>query len=177
MKKLAAALALTGLAHGAMAQNLRPGLWEITNRVSSESGKMESAMQQMQQQMAAMPPEQRKMMQDAMARQGMAMGPAGAVRMCFTKEMVERNEVPAQQGDCRTTLQPRSGNTVKMSFTCTTPPSSGEGQITFASPEAYSVKMAMTTTAQGKSEKMNMDASGKWLGADCGAVKPAAPRR
>lgn len=177
MNKLLAAAAFAALALPAAAQNLKPGLWEITNRVSSDSGKMESAMQQMQQQMASMPPEQRKMMQDMMAKQGVSMGPGGAVRMCFTKEMVERNEVPAQQGDCRTTTQPRNGNTMKMSFTCATPPSSGEGQITFTSPEAYSVKMAMTTTAQGKPEKMNMDAAGKWIAADCGNVRPPPQKR
>jgi hypothetical protein len=67
---------------------------------------------------------------------------------------------------------------MKISFTCTNPVSSGEGQITFAGPEAYTMKMAMNTVAQGKPEKYNMDASGKWLSADCGAIKPkGAPKK
>jgi hypothetical protein len=38
--------------------------------------------------------------------------------------------------------------------------------------------MAMQTTAQGRPEKVNMDGAGKWLSADCGAVKPmAAPAK
>jgi len=173
---LLAALAMGAFAVGASAQNLKPGLWEITNNMKTSSGEMEKSMAQMQQQMASMPPEQRKMVEKMMVERGMKMG-AGtgggmSVKMCMTKEMVERNEIPAKQGDCKTTTQQRSGNTIKMAFTCTNPPSSGEGTYTIQSPEAYTMKMAVKSTIQGKPETMNMDASGKWLAADCGSIKP-----
>jgi len=169
------AAALAAFASTAGAQSLKPGLWEITNRMQTGSGQMEQQMAEMQKQMANMPPDQRKMVEEMMAKQGVKVGAGGAmtVKVCMTKEMVEKNELPAQQGDCKTTQQPRAGNTMKMAFTCTNPPSSGEGQVTFASPEAYSMKMAVNTTVQGKPEKVNMDGSGKWLGADCGSIKPA----
>jgi hypothetical protein len=94
----------------------------------------------------------------------------------MTREMVERNEVPPpQQGDCKSSASPRVGNTQKISFSCTQPPSSGEGQITYTSNEAYTMKMVTTTTVKGKPEKMTLDGSGKWLSADCGAVKPVGP--
>ncbi|MES2127992.1 MAG: hypothetical protein V4463_12025, partial [Pseudomonadota bacterium] len=32
----------------------------------------------------------------------------------------------------------------------------------------------VTSNRKGKPETMHMDASGKWLGADCGNVKPFA---
>ncbi len=164
------------------AQTMKPGLWEINNKMHTSGGQMEQGMAQMQQQMASMPPEQRKMMQDMMARQGVSTGAGGAaamaVKVCMTKEMAERNEIPAQQDGCKHTASPRSGNTMKMSFICTDPPSSGDGQVTFASSEAYTMKMTMNTVVQGKPEKVNMDASGKWLSADCGAIKPmASPRK
>ena len=43
-----------------------------------------------------------------MAKQGVQTGsgsPGGGMSMkiCMTREMVERNEIPAQQGDCKTT--------------------------------------------------------------------------
>ncbi len=176
---LAAALAAFSCAAGA--QSLQPGLWEITQKMQTGSGQMEQQMAQAQKQMAAMPPDQRKMMEEMMAKQGVKMGPGGpaggmSVKICMTREMAERSEVPAQQrGDCKTTQQSRTGNTMKMAFTCTNPPSSGEGQVTFTSPQAYSMKMAVNTVVQGRPEKMNMDGSGKWLGADCGNVKPMAP--
>lgn len=165
----------------ALAQNAKPGLWEIHQKMGG-SAEIDKAMAQMQQQMASMPPAQRKQMQDMMAKQGMSMGGAGggiSVKMCMTKEMAERNEMPqAQQGDCKSSTSPRVGNTQKISFVCTQPPSSGEGQITFTSSESYTLKMVTTTSVKGKPEKMTLDGSGKWLWADCGAVKPmTAPKK
>lgn len=177
---LVAGLLAAGAAAGA--QTLKPGLWQITQNTQG-SGQMAQAMADMSKQMAAMPPEQRKMMQEMMARQGVQMGPAGAgggmaVKVCMTKEMVERNAVPSQQGDCKTTQQSRSGNTMKVAFACTNPPSRGEGEVTMAGPEAYSSKMSVTTTVDGKPQKMDIHSTGKWLAADCGAVKPmAAPKK
>lgn len=140
---------------------------------------MDDAMAQMQREMANMPPDQRRMMQEMMAKQGMQMGtaPGGgmSVRMCMTREMVERSEFPAQHGDCRTTQQARSGNTIKMAYTCRNPPSSGTGQVTIQSPEAYTMTMNVSSTVGGKTETMSMAGSGKWLSADCGSVKPMAP--
>lgn len=176
----AALLAGAGTATVALAQqNLKPGLWEITNRMQSAGGQMENQMAEMQKQMASMPPEQRKMMEDMMARQGVQMGkgPAGGMstRVCLTREMIERNEVSQQRQDCKSTTHARTSNSVKMSFTCTNPKSSGEGQITYTSPEAYSMKMVVNTEVEGRTDKVNMDTTGKWLGADCGNLKPAAP--
>lgn len=171
---LVAGLLAAGAAAGA--QTLKPGLWQITHDTQG-SGEMAQAMTEMRKQMAAMPPEQRKMMQDMMAKQGMqipsaAPGGGMVVKICMTREMVDRNAIPSQQGDCRTTQQSRSGSTMKVAFACTNPPSRGEGEVTIASPEAYSSKMSVTTTVEGKPQKMDMHTSGKWLGADCGAVKP-----
>jgi len=177
----AALLGLSAAGTSAIAQQMKPGLWEITNRVQSQGGQggqMQDQMSQMQQQMKNMPPEQRKMIEDMLAKQGVQMGRGGpggmSVKICMTREMVERNELPSQRGDCKTTRQQRSGNTMNMAFTCTNPPSSGEGQVTFASPESYTMKMVVNTQVEGQSERVNMDATGKWLGADCGSVKPMA---
>ncbi len=181
MKKTTRAIAcLIGVsAFGAQAQTMKPGLWEMQTKMQSGSGEIEKAMAQMQQQMASMTPEQRKMMQDMMSKQGVGIGAGGAggpggmsVKICMTKEMVERNEIPAQQGDCKNTSSARSGNTMKFAFSCTKPPSSGEGEVTFVSPQAYTSKMTINTTASGKPERMNMESQGKWVSAECGAIKP-----
>jgi hypothetical protein len=177
-----ACLLVTAWAGCASAQNIKPGLWEFTTQISGGSGQMSDAMAKAQKQMESMPPEQRKMMQDMMAKQGVQMGTSAGggmtVKVCMTQEMVDRNEVSSHQGDCTHTNSPRMGNTMKFSFVCTKPPSSGEGQVTFSSPEAYSMKMTTTSTARGTPEKMDMQNSGHWLGSDCGNVKPLAmPKR
>ena len=168
---------IAGAAVPAAAQTLKPGLWEVTNKMQGGSGQMQNAMSEMQKHMASMPPEQRKMMEQQMAKSGVKMGaggPAGgmSVQVCMTREMVEKNDLPSQQGDCKTTSQGRSGNTMKMAFACTNPPSSGDGQVTFNSPESYTSKMNVSTQVDGKPEKISMEGTGKWLAADCGNVKP-----
>jgi hypothetical protein len=175
-KTLIAALAAGALAVPAWAQSMKPGLWEISNKASG--GQQEQAMAQLQQQLAQMPPEQRKQMEAMMAQRGMRIAPAGggmAMRVCMTREMVERNEVPTREG-CTSTRQQRGGNTIKVAFTCASPPSSGEGEVSFT-PESYTSHMVVKSKAQGREDTMVVDATGKWLQADCGDVKPITPRK
>lgn len=179
MKQLVATLTalgcalLTGTAL-AQTQKMRPGLWEHSFTMKSQSGQMEKAMSDMQQQMASMPPEQRKMMEDMMAKQGMSMATDGrSVKMCITKEQAERDELPQQDGSCTQQVMQRTSNMIKVKFTCTgNPPASGETEVTFSGPTAYTGKSVINTVVDGKPERMTMDQSGKWLSADCGNVKP-----
>ena len=169
-------LAISCAATGAQAQNLKPGLWEINSTMQSDSGEMEKSIADMQKQMAAMPPEQRQIMQEMMARQGVRMGSSGPgaidIKVCMTREMVERNEIATPQGDCKNTYAPRSGNAMKMSFVCTDPPSSGQGQVNFLNPQAYTTKLTVNTRVNGKDEKVSMDGQAKWLASECGTIKP-----
>jgi len=173
-----AAAVLAACSLGASAQqSMKPGLWEISNKMGG-SPEMDQAMAKMQAQMASMPPEQRKMMQDMMAKQGVNIGTSASgamsVKICITQEMIDNNELSAPAGDCKTTSSPRVGNSMKLSYVCTKPPSSGEGQVTFAGPEAFNSRMTVNTTASGKTEKMTLEGQGKWLSAECGAIKPVA---
>ena len=170
--------AAAAFATTASAQTLKPGLWEVTNKMQG-GGEMGAAMAQAQKEMANMPPEQRKMMEQMMAKHGVKMGAGGpgdmSARICMTKDMVDRDEIPAQQGDCKMTSRQRSGKVMKFAFSCANPPSTGDGVYTFVSPEAYNVKMNVRTTIEGKPQTMLMDGAGKWIGADCGSVKPLRP--
>jgi hypothetical protein len=145
------------------------------------NAQMDQTMAEMRKQLEAMPPDQRKQMEAMMAGRGVqmgAMGPGGmSVRICLTKEMVERDELPPTQGDCKTTRQQRTGNSLKLAFACSNPPSSGESEVTLASPEAFTSRTRATTSAGGKQETVTVEGSGKWLSADCGSVKPVAPPR
>ena len=159
----------------AQAQVSKAGLWDVTTKLGG-SGEMDKAMAQMQQQMASMPPEQRKQMEAMLAKQGMSMTstPGGVLsKMCITKDMVERSQMPVQtQGDCTSTTSNKSTTGMTFKFNCTSPPSSGEGQYTFMGDSAYTMKMKINTPQQGKPVITTMDSSGKWLGADCGTIKP-----
>ncbi|MGZ5198590.1 MAG: DUF3617 domain-containing protein [Telluria sp.] len=168
---LAAALALP-----VYAQQLKPGLWEMSNHVADSTGRMDSAMAEMQKQLAQMPPDQRKMMEQMMAKHGVQLssadGGAMLAKMCLTPEMVKNNELPMrQQGNCTHQRSPVSGGKMKFSFSCSDPKTSGEGEITFHGDSSYTMKARV---AQGGGDMMTVDSSARWLGADCGDVKPLA---
>jgi hypothetical protein len=180
LRLIATASLLFG-AMGASAQSMKPGLWEMTQKkMTSSSAEMNNAMAAMHAQMAKMSPEQRKQMQDMMAKQGVNMDFSGSgakpgemvVKLCMTQELIDQNQTAPAQAGCTYTKSPRVGSTWKMSFTCANPPSSGEGLTTIISPEAYTTKMTINTSATGKPERMDMEGEGKWLGASCGDIKP-----
>ena len=179
---LAVAACFVFSACAVQAQNMKPGLWEVSSTMGGNP-RMDDAMAKMQAQLASMPPEQRKMVEDMMAKKGVAMSGGGAAgagftaKACITKEMAEKHDVPRQQrGDCTNTAPERTATGMKFTYTCTNPPSSGEGQVTYLGNDAYTMKMKITRVTQGQPEVTNMDATGKWLSVDCGDVKPISAK-
>lgn len=174
VQKLMCVLLLAGA--GASAQTQKPGLWEISTKTQSDNKEMAAAMATMQKEMAALPPEQRKMMQDMMAKQGMnlEMAPGGAMnlKVCMTPEMVARDQVAPPDEGCTHSFSPRVGNSMKFSFKCTEPVTSGRGEVVFISPEAYRMTMTGSSTESGKTHNISMQTTGRWLGAQCGAIQP-----
>jgi hypothetical protein len=173
---LVALLAGTGAA-AAQAQKLLPGLWEHQAQIKTGNGEMEAAMARMQQQLAALTPEQRKQMEAAMGGRGIAMGTAPGqpmtIKVCLTPEQAARDEIPQQQGECKQTSQSRSGNTLKFTVACSgVRKATGEGEITFVSPREHTGHMTLSSTRKGRDETMEINHHARWLAADCGTVKP-----
>jgi hypothetical protein len=142
--------------------------------MTTHNAKVNEAMAKAQQQMANMPPEKRKQMEAMMAQHGVAMGGPGqamTVKVCVTPEQAARDEMPAREGKCKQTRTERSGNTLRFAFTCEDG-SNGEGEYTLQSPKAHSGRMTVNAVRNGKTERMDMQHSGRWLAADCGSVKP-----
>ncbi|MDD2266979.1 DUF3617 domain-containing protein [Sulfuricurvum sp.] len=151
---------------------IRPGVWEYTSTIKSQSGEIEKSMAQMNRQMASLPPEQRKMMEKMMASQGVTQNAKGTtVRVCVTKENTKEGLIPPSDGQCQQKVLRRSGNTVWFKFTCKgNPPSTGEGEFTFVGDNAYKGKTTIRTTSEGKTEVIQMDQTGKWISNDCKKV-------
>ncbi len=180
LRLLPLTLCLLGAASAAHAQKLTPGLWENTITLKSGDGRMDAAMVRMQEELAKMPPEQRKQMEAMMANRGVAMGGTGgaggtpnAIRICMSKEQAERNDVPqGNDSRCKRDTLERSGSRLKFKVTCTEPPGTGEGTFNFTSDKAYSGNMVMNVTREGQAMRMEIQQEGKWLSADCGTLKP-----
>jgi hypothetical protein len=163
----------------AAAQTSEPGLWEYRIALKSGSGRMEGAMAQMQQELARMPPEQRKMIEQTLAGQGMGVDGSGqSVRVCLTKEQAARGQMPTGDDKCRQTSLNRSGQTVRFAFVCQgNPPTKGEGTFTFQGSKGFDGQTVVETAVDGKPERIESRVQGRWLGADCGNVKPPAASR
>jgi hypothetical protein len=170
-KTILLAAALAFIAVPACAQTFAPGLWQHT--MSLKGGQMEQAMAEMQQQLAALPTEQRRQMEQMMAQRGIGIGAQGTtVKVCLTKEDAARMAEPQFREGCKQQVVQRSGNKLKVKFECGQPePASGEGEFTFSGDKAYTGVSTMTAQVDGKPQQMQMQTSGQWISADCGAVK------
>ena len=175
MKKTILALALPLLAAPALAGDMKAGLWEMKVLKQVVDGQdMRAQMQQMQQQLAGLPPEQRKQMEAMMGRQGMSMGPGGATRMCISEEMAKRDTpVVDPDGRCQPTKISRSGNTTRYEIDCTMEGrrSQGKGESTFSG-NTVSSRMDMTTMDASGRHTMQTESQMTWLGANCGGLAP-----
>ncbi len=99
---LSAILAGSIIGSQALAQpEMRPGLWKHSFAVESQNGEVESAIREMQQQLRNMPPQQRRIMEQMMAAQGVQFGPSGqSVKVCVSEEEAARGDVPQKDGYC-----------------------------------------------------------------------------
>src|SRR4051794_5256863 len=80
----------------AMGQGQKPGLWETKTTI--RNAQMDEEMAKMQREMASMPPEQRQMMENMMAGQGVGIsGNAMTSRMCISREQAAAGSVPQAQ--------------------------------------------------------------------------------
>jgi hypothetical protein len=90
--------------------------------------------------------------------------------------MASRPPVAQRQG-CTYQFS-QSGATHNFSFQCTNPQGDGEGQIVFANTDNYTGKMRFNSIERGKKESIDFQTTGKFLCANCGAIKslPATAR-
>jgi hypothetical protein len=160
----------------ATAQTMKPGLWELSSKISSPDGQMQDLMAEMQKRLAAMPPDQRQQIQKMMEKNGVQLqasaGGALTTRMCMTREMIARREFPVQKGDCKQKVTPVSGNKMKVVFSCSKPALNGEGEMTVDSETSYRATMHTVTTNVDMQQALDVNAVGTWVGADCGTLRP-----
>jgi len=156
------------LAH-ADAKTRKPGLWEVTTTMKFDEGGPQIPPQQLEQ-MKAM----------GIKIPGMGGDPI-VMKQCLTQEQAEKEQAPHatdNKSGCKTSDFKRSGGKFSAKMTCDGN-MKGEGEMegSYSSAgDAYqgTWKFAGTETGHGKPHdvKMSSQYSGKWLGADCGDVKP-----
>lgn len=167
-------LLLAAVASLSQAQTMKPGLWEFKQTPQLDPAR-QAQMAQAQKALDGMTPEQRAMIDQMMAKNGVNVSMAGGVvtvKACITKEQAERNQLPApQQGNC-TQESERSGNIIQTHFVCTNPASEGDATVTLRGNHSFTNDVTVRTQRQGQTETTKISGEGRWLAADCGDVQP-----
>jgi Protein of unknown function (DUF3617) len=158
---------------------IAPGLWE--QRLSMQGGdpRLTQKLEQAQRAMANLSPEQRKMMEQMMAQHGVSVGmgagaggPGMTLQVCITPEQAAKQELPPPGDRCTHRITGRTANSLKFAVECPAEQARGEGETVFSGNKAYEGRFRMERSQGGSTEKMAMQVNGRWLGADCGAIKP-----
>lgn len=175
-------VSLAGMA-AVQAQNpvppVKPGLWETTMSQLDANGKAMPAPGM--EAFAKMSPAARAQMAEMMKGRGVQMPDEhGAMKSCLTKDSLDSGawQQVASEAGCTTTYSQRSGTAWKWHTSCTSIKSESDGEMTFTGSEAYRTTMRITATVGGKTTTSTRIIEGKWLGANCGDIKPlAAPTK
>jgi len=152
MSKLKAALLGLALSAGAIAiahanvLNLKAGLWQTTSHVKMS--------------LASMGP--------------MPDHPVVAKSCITDKELADvKNFAPANRPDCKQTILKNTASEIQAKIECTgKDAASMAGSFKSSSPTAFSGVLQGAVSEEGQSIPISNTIEGKWLGADCGSVKP-----
>ncbi|MBC7954304.1 MAG: DUF3617 domain-containing protein [Cytophagales bacterium] len=162
-------LALSAATQAQTAPPIKPGLWQVQSERETDGQKAPDLGEHLK----SMSPAMRQRMEASMKQHGIDMsGPPGQMKMCQTRESLDQGKWQGEQGACKTDFTTRSGSVWKWKSTCSQPPSVTDGEAAFTGPESYTVKSTTSMTMQGQAHVTKMTIKAKWLGADCGDLKP-----
>ena len=165
---LAALLALSPALAAAQSPPVKPGLWEVRSERSDGKQAAEA--------MKNLTPETRAKVDAMMKQQGVALGSDGANRVCLSKESLDAGRWQ-NAANCKTEFGSRTASAWKWHSSCPQTDAVIDGEAVFANPENYTVHTTTTHTFRGETKVSRMTLQAKWLGADCGDLKPFEAKR
>ena len=151
------------------ATTVRPGLWEVT--ATSDLLRL----------VPAIPPDQMQNLMNLARQHGIDMpkiqNGAAVSRACISPAMAARQTLPIlyqHQAGCSTRNAQRDGNQFRVEFACSSERVKGNGkaQGTFSDAENFSGQSSFDGVVQGTPVNERADVNGRWIAANCGAVKP-----
>ena len=163
--------AATPVANAQPMPPIKPGLWQVQNEREVDGQKAPDPMEQMKN----LPPEARKQIEAMMKQKGVDLGQGGVHKICHSRESLDQGKWKGDSERCKTNITSRTASSWKWHSSCTQPEIESDGEALFSSPENYTVKNTMTMKHQGQPRTTLMTITAKWLGADCGELKPLQP--
>ncbi len=187
----------------AFAQEIKPGLYQVTTK-DSDSAEENKRLLAQREDLAKLPAAERKKLADIDANMekmmaGMSaadrkkmealMGETGAtkvmqdkdttihkdgstsLKVCITKERIEQRNMVAQHNGCKHTNGALTGGVMKLSYTCTSPASKGDGELRVTGPGAFTSKLTMVPAKPGSKKNKVIESTATFVSADCGKVR------
>lgn len=169
--RLVAAAAILGAMASAQAQQVLPGLWELSSDNMQVNGQKMPPLQEMLGQLDSLPAEQRRMLEEAMAAKGVQTAGQG-LRVCLSEAQVKAEELPLQdaQSGCTQEITERSEGLWKFRFRC--PDAEGQGETRIVSEREFVTRIDSRFNAAAQAGSSRMETRARWLGADCGELAP-----
>ena len=148
----------------APALNVQMGLWEISS-TTDLGGQIPGI------DTSKMTPDQKARLDAAMK----AMAGPHTSKTCMTKEKFDQSNFMGQDqpgGACHQAITTNTSTSLEGTVTCAGEhPMSGQVHIDAPSPTTFTGTVKATSTEGARATTVNIALSGKWLSADCGAVK------
>jgi hypothetical protein len=173
--RLVVASAILTASFGTQAQTvapIKPGLWQVHIDREVDGQKAPDPSDHLKN----MTPEKRAQVEAMMKQHGIAMASPGMNQVCYTAESLERAEWANQESGCKTDFTSRTATSWKWHSTCPKYSYVGDGEAIFSDRENYTVKSTSVSKISDKARNSRMTITGKWLGADCGDLKPLNPK-
>ena len=174
LRCLAAACLLPVVALAADHPAVKLGLWEITHE--SQSRGQPTLPPEV---LAKLPPEARARLEGS---QHSREARRHSTKECITQASLEHLfQDDERTRACTHTIVSQTPTSMEMHLECKSigpigASSSGTFKWTLATPESMRGSLELTTLAGSHTINDHLDIKGKWLGVDCGDVKPRAPR-
>jgi hypothetical protein len=169
--RLLAACALFACA--GLAQDIRkPGLWETSVTMNTPG------MGIPEDRLAQMTPQQRAQVEAIMSARGGGGGARATVtKACETAETLKHESSYGQESNgrtCKVTPVSMTGSKKVLNISCESANMKSEGTMNIDLPDSehFNGTMQMHVVSQGRTMDITQKMSGKWLGPDCGDVKP-----
>lgn len=152
------------------AAEMLPGLWEFSSEDIEVDGMQMPGVAEMVEQMKNLPADQRKMMEDMLAAQGVELG-SGGIRMCLSEAQVKSRELPFQdEHGCTQEITEQTDSLWKFSFEC--PDATGQGETRLISEREVTSIIESDYRVGNQQGSSRMQSHGKWLSENCGTLKP-----
>ena len=148
--------------------NVKLGLWEISHE--SRSTGQPPIPEEM---LAKLPPEARARLEGSQhAREAIARSDKQCINEASLEHMFQDDE---DSKSCTHTIVSQTATSMQMHLECKhagAASSTGTFKWTLTTPEAMHGTMDVTMLAGSRTMSHHIELKGKWLGADCGSVKP-----